>query len=168
VNPTPVASLSPAPPSSWRTRLISLLRAQLTQGVSPDRMAWSMAVGTACSVVPFFGFTTVLNLGVGVWLRLNQPAMQILNQLLGPVQLVLIVVYVRAGEKNWGAAPVPISVSVLVKAFKEDPWAFLQRFGWTGLHAATAWALSVPLIVAAVFYGLRPVMRRFARLRPAA
>lgn len=129
-------------------------------------MALSAAVGTACSLVPFFGFTTLLNLGVGAWLRLNQPVMQILNQLLGPVQLVLIVAYVRCGEKIWGAAPVPISVSILTKAFKDDPWAFLRRFGWTGVHAATAWAFSVPLIVGGLYYGLRPVMRRFALLRP--
>jgi Uncharacterized protein conserved in bacteria (DUF2062) len=165
VNPTPVIAPSPVPPLSWRGRLVALLRVQLTQGVTPDRVALSVAVGTACSLVPFFGFTTVLNLGIGAWLRLNQPVMQILNQLLGPVQLVLIVVYVRLGEKIWGAAPVPMAVSILVKAFKDDPWAFLQRFGWTGVHAATAWALSVPLLVGGVHYALRPVMRRFAALR---
>lgn len=164
VNASP-AIVSPAPRPSWRQRAVSLLRAQLTQGATPERMALSMAVGTACSLVPFFGFTTLLNLGVGAWLRLNQPIMQILNQLLGPVQVVLIVAYVRAGEKIWGAAPVPISVPVLVKAFKEDPAAFLQRFGWTGVHAATAWLLSVPLLVGGLYFALRPWLRRFAKSR---
>jgi len=67
------------------------------------------------------------------------------------------------GEKIWGAAPVPLSVSTLVHSFKENPGAFLQRFGWTGVHAATAWLLSVPLIVAGLYYGLRPLMRRLSR-----
>lgn len=138
------------------------LLAQLKQGVTPDRMALTVGVGAACSVLPFLGFTTVLNLGVGVWLRLNQPVMQILNQLLGPVQLLMIVVYVRIGEKIWGAPPMPLSVGTLMKSFKDDPGAFLQRFGWTGVHAATAWGLSVPVIVSAFYFGLRPMLARLA------
>lgn len=147
-------------PSFWRRRVVAPLLAQLTQGATPDRIALTVAVGTACSLLPFLGFTSLLNLGVGLWLRLNQPILQTLNQLLGPVQLALILVYVRAGEKIWRAEPVPLSIGILTKAFKDDPWAFLQRFGWTGVHAATAWALSAPVIVATLYYGLRPVLRR--------
>ena len=156
-------SATPPHPSFWQRRLIAPLRAQLTQGVTPDRLALTLAVGTACSLLPFLGFTALLNLGVGLVLRLNQPILQTLNQLLGPVQLVLILVYVRAGEFIWRAAPVPLSIPTLVSAFREDPWAFLQRFGLTGIHAATAWLLSVPLIVAVLYFPLRPALGRFAQ-----
>ena len=54
-----------SPPSFWQRRLIKPLRAQLTQGVTPDRLALTLAVGTTCSLLPFLGFTTLLNLGVG-------------------------------------------------------------------------------------------------------
>lgn len=156
------AAPPPAPDSFWRRRVVLPLLAQLKQGATPERMALSVGVGTACSLLPFLGFTTVLNLGVGVWLKLNQPIMQVLNQLLGPLQLVMIVGYVRVGEVIWRAAPMPLSVGTLMKSFKDDPWVFLQRFGWTGVHAATAWLLSVPLIVGGIFYGLRPVLRKLA------
>ena len=155
-----------APPSFWQRRVIAPLRAQLTQGVTPDRLALTLALGTACSLLPFFGFTWLINLLVGLALRLNQPILHTLNQLLGPLQLALILVYVRAGEFIWRATPVPLSLPTLVAAFRADPWAFLERFGLTGVHAATAWLLSVPVIVAAVYYPLRPVLRRLARLRP--
>jgi hypothetical protein len=148
--------------SFWRRRVVAPVLAQLTQGVTPDRIALTLAVGTACSLLPFLGFTALLNLGVGLWLRLNQPILQTLNQLLGPLQLVLIIGYVRVGEVIWRAAPMPLSVGILMKAFKDDPWAFVQRFGWTGVHAATAWLISVPLIVATLYYALRPVLRRLA------
>jgi uncharacterized protein (DUF2062 family) len=154
---------STRPPSFWQRRLIQPIRALLTHGVTPDKIALTFAVGTACSLLPFLGFTSLLNLGVGLWLRLNQPILQTLNQILGPLQLALILVYVRLGEKIWGAPPMPLSVSTLVHSFRENPGAFLQRFGWTGVHAATAWLLSVPLIVAGLYYALRPVMRKFSR-----
>lgn len=156
----------PAPtsrPSFWQRRFVAPVRAQLTQGVTPDRLALTLAVGTACSLLPFFGFTWLMNLGAGVALRLNQPILQTLNQLLGPLQLVLILGYVRAGEFLWRAAPIPLSIPTLAAAFRDDPWAFLQRFGLTGVHAATAWLLSVPFIVAALYFPLRPVLRRVAQ-----
>ena len=158
------ATTIPAP-SFWQRRVITPLRAQLTQGVTPDQLALTIAIGTACSLLPFLGFTSLLNLGVGLWLRLNQPILQTLNQLLGGLQLALILVYVRLGEMIWHAPAMPLSISQLVSSFRADPWAFLQRFGWTGVHAATAWALSVPFIVAAIYFPLRPVLRRLATLR---
>jgi uncharacterized protein (DUF2062 family) len=159
------SSPTPANTSFWQRRFIGPVRALFLQGVTPDKVAFTLAMSTACSLLPFLGFTSLLNLGVGLWLRLNQPIMQTLNQLLGPVQLVLIVAYVRLGEKIWHAPPMPLSVPLLVQTFKADPRAFLERFGWTGIHAATAWALSVPLIVAGIYYPLRPLLRKFAARR---
>ncbi len=162
--PVSATTNAPAPlPSFWQRRLLGPLRTQLTQGATPDRLALTLALGTACSLLPFFGFTWLANLIAGLCLRLNQPILQTLNQLLGPLQLVLILVYVRAGEFLWRAAPVPLSVPTLVAAFRDDPGAFLVRFGWTGVHAASAWLLTSPFLVAALYFSLRPLLRRFAR-----
>ncbi len=152
---------TPPPPTFWQRRVMAPLRAQLTQGVTPERLALTIGVGTACSLLPFLGFTSLLNLGVGLALRLNQPILQTLNQALGPLQLALILGYVRVGEWLWQAPPMPISPATIIASFREDPGAFLTRFGWTGVHAASAWVLSVPLIVAAIYFPLRPVLRRF-------
>ena len=146
--------------SWWRRRVAAPVLALLTQGITPDRIALTLAVGTACSLLPFLGFTSLMNLGVGLWLRLNQPILQTLNQILGPVQIALILVYVRIGEKIWGAPAMPLLIGQLVRSFKDDPAGFFVRFGWTGVHAATAWAISVPVILAAVYFPLRIVMRR--------
>ena len=156
---------APPKPSFWQRRLLGPLRAQLRQGVTPDRLAFTLGVGTACSLLPLFGFTTLLNVGVGLWLRLNQPILQTVNYLLGAAQLALILVYVRIGEFIWRAPPMPLSLTQLFQSFRTDPWAFLQRFAWTGVHATTAWLLSVPLIVVAIYFPLRPVIRHLATRR---
>jgi uncharacterized protein (DUF2062 family) len=149
--------------SFWQRRIVHPILALFTQGITPDRVALTLAVSTACSVLPFLGFTSLLNLGVGLWLRLNQPIMQTLNQLLGPLQLVLILVYVRIGEKIWQAEPMPLSVSTIVSSFKASPGAFMQRFGMTGVHAATAWILSVPVILAVIYFPIRPLLHKLAK-----
>jgi hypothetical protein len=146
-------------------RLAGPLRAQLTQGTSPDRLAYTLGIGTACSLFPFLGFTALLNLGVGVALRLNQPVLQTLNQLLGPVQLVLILVYVRLGETLWRADAHRFVLGEMLDAFRDQSLGeFLARFGWAGIHAFTAWLLTAPLVVVAAHRLSRPILRR---MRPA-
>ena len=157
-------SPDPAPaPSFWQRRVVGPVKAQLTQGVTPDRLALTFGVGTACSLFPFLGFTSLLNLGVGIWLRLNQPILQTLNQLLGPIHLVMIVGYVRLGEWIWRAQDDRFTIGEMLQTFRDASLGeFLARFGWAGLHAFTAWALTTPLLIAAVQLALRPALRRLA------
>lgn len=166
MNPAAVTAQGEVRRGFWSRRVVDPLVAQLTQGVTPDKLAATLAVGTACSLFPFLGFTSLLNLAVGVRLRMNQPILQTLNQVLGPVQLVMILVYVRGGEWLWRAGEDRFTVAEVLRVFREASLGeFLQRFGWAGVHAFSAWALTTPLLIAAVYYGLRPVMRRLARLR---
>jgi len=164
MDPTTVnhAPRSPTRPGFWHRRLVEPLRAELIRGAGSGKLAFTVAVAVACSVLPFWGFTTLFTLAVGLALRLNQVILQTINQLMSPVQVLLILVYVRAGEKLWGAPPIPLSVRTLAHDFTADPKAFMLRFGWTGVHAATAWGLSVPFILAAVFFPARRALRLLA------
>jgi uncharacterized protein (DUF2062 family) len=153
----------------WRRRLGDPIIALLTQGITADKVSYTLALGTGLSLFPFLGFTSLLNLVVGLALRLNQPLLQTLNQLLGPVQLVLIVLYIRVGERIWGAEPLPFSIGVLVQTFRDASFTeFLQRFGMAGVHAFTAWLLTLPILVFSLNRLLRPVIRRVARRLPSA
>lgn len=137
---------------------------QLRQGVTPEQIARTVAVGTACSLLPFLGFTSLLNLIVGCALRMNQPLLQALNQVLGPVQLMLILVHVRIGEAMWRAQDSAFRVSDMLQVFREKTFGeFLERFGWAGLHALTGWLVTAPVMVAAVYIAVRPLLRRFVR-----
>src|SRR5690606_19188908 len=99
---SPPPPLAPVRRGFLRTRLVEPVLRQLTQGVSPRMVAFTLAIGTTCSLFPFLGFTWLLNLGAGLALRLNQPILQTLNQLMTPVHLPMILVYVRLGERIWG------------------------------------------------------------------
>lgn len=162
--PGPDPAATAVRPGFWRRRLVDPLVALLTQGVTPDRLAATLAVGSVCSLFPFLGATSALNLGVGLWLRMNQPVLQGLNQLLGPVQVAMILVYVRIGERIWRAPEADrFSLGEMMRAFGELPFTgFLQRFGQAGVHAFTAWALTAPLLLAAIYLPLRPIFRRWA------
>jgi uncharacterized protein (DUF2062 family) len=166
IAPTDSAAVSPRADGFWRRRVVRPIRAQLTQGVTPDRIALTVGVGTACSLFPFLGFTTILNIGAGVALRMNQPILQTLNQLLGPLQLLLILVYVRLGEIIWGARGDQFTVADIFEVFRHaSVGEFFQRFGWAGVHALTAWLVTTPILIAALYFSLRVPLRRWAQRR---
>ena len=161
--------MNPAGPhrSFWQRRVREPLIALFVQGFTPDRIALTLAVGTACSLLPFLGFTSLLNLGVGWWLRLNQPVLQTLNQVLGPLQLLLIVVYVRLGEWLWRVEDGRFTVGEMLRVFRESSLGdFLRAFGWAGIHALTAWLVTAPVLIAAVYFATRPALRRLASKTP--
>lgn len=163
-------SISAAPEQSfWRRRILGPLVAQLTLGVTPNRLATTLAVATTTAIFPLLGATTAVTLGAGLALRLNQVVMHTVNQLLAPVQLVLILVYVRAGEWIWRVPADHFSVVDVVRTFHQSDWShFLQRFGWAGVHAVTAWAASAPVVGLAIFFLARTPLTRVAlSLRPA-
>ena len=150
----------------WQKRLVTPIVRQLTQGVTPGKVTFTLSLSTVCSLFPFLGFTWLLNLLVGLPLKLNQPIMQTLNQLLTPVHLVMILVYVRMGEWIWQAEEHRFSVMEMLQSFADLSLAgFLAKFGWAGVHAFTAWLLTSPLLFVLIFFPLRPVINRLAQTR---
>lgn len=152
-----------APPAGfWRRRVVGPVLAQLTQGVTPDRVALTLGLGLACGVFPFLGFTTALCAVVAAALRLNQPIIHVVNQLLWPVQLAGIPLFVTLGQKLYGAPPVPVDPTEIARVFADSQREFWTRFGLMGVHALSAWLLAAPWLVGAAFYGTRPFLRRAA------
>jgi uncharacterized protein (DUF2062 family) len=69
----------------------------LRQGVSPDRLALTLALGFAVGCIPVLGAPTLLCAGLALALRLNLPAIQAANYAAMPFQLVLIAPFLRLG-----------------------------------------------------------------------
>jgi uncharacterized protein (DUF2062 family) len=69
----------------------------LRQGVSPDRLALTLALGFAVGCIPVLGAPTLLCAGLALVLRLNLPAIQAANYAAMPLQLMLIAPFLRLG-----------------------------------------------------------------------
>lgn len=146
----------------WKKRVVDPLVAQLTQGVTPHHLALSCALGTTLGVFPLLGTTTALCFLVGLFLKLNQPAIQTVNYLVYPAQIALLPVFVRAGEKLFHAPPVAFSPVQLTKEFAQSPSIFLSKYGMAGVHGVSAWALAAPFIATALYFPLAGAFKRMA------
>jgi hypothetical protein len=140
------------------------LVAELRQGTSPEALATAVATGAALGLLPFLGTTTAACALAGRVARLNHLALQLTNYLLAPVQLLLIVPFVRLGERLTGAAAVDLDVATLVRVFTETPGLFFARFGLAGLHAALGWVVVAPALAWLLRRLLLPGFRRLATL----
>jgi uncharacterized protein (DUF2062 family) len=151
---------------AWQ-RTLDLVLAQLRQGVSADKIALTLAIGLIFGLFPIFGTTSALCVLAAMWLKLNQPIIQLVNWFAAPLQLPGIYLFVRIGEWLTQTPPVQFSISGLVQQFRASPVRFMQLFGMTGLRAVLAWLLIAPLIAALVYYVSRPALRHLAQLRGA-
>jgi uncharacterized protein (DUF2062 family) len=135
--------------------------AQLRQGITPERIALTLVLGGVLGIFPILGATTLLCGVTGVWLRLNQPLIQLVNYLVYPLQVLLLIPFYRAGERLFGAEPVPIvDVPGLIARFGESPWQFILDYGMVGLYGIAVWCLVAPVLAALVYALLKPALLR--------
>lgn len=146
-----------------RRRLLRPVLEQLTQGLSPDAIALTIAVGLAIAVIPVVGTTTILCTTAAIVLRLNQPLIQAINYLSFPLQLAFIVPYLRLGRILFGGTAVHVSAQELAVFVTSRPAEAFGALWRVTLQALGAWVLTAPVIVAVVFFALRPVLRSVAR-----
>jgi uncharacterized protein (DUF2062 family) len=139
--------------------IVELLR----QGVTPEKIALSVALGVALGVFPVLGATTALCALAALILRLNLPAIQIVNYFVYPAQIALLIPFFRMGEKVFGAPHLPLSAAQILAAVHASFWS-ATRFLWTTIwHAVVGWCLIAPVFVALAYLVLVRVLRRALR-----
>jgi uncharacterized protein (DUF2062 family) len=148
----------------WRERVVALIVAQFTQGFTPQKITLTIALGLSLGLFPILGATTTLCAIAGLWLKLNQPVIQLVNWLASPLQLAMILVFVRIGERMIHAQPVSFSIPELFRKFHESPVKFFQEFGMTGLHGIIAWLVIAPFLTVLIYFLLLPPLRKLAQI----
>jgi len=144
-------------------KLVRPLLDLLRQGVTPEKIALSVALGAALGVFPALGWTTALCAIAALVLRLNLPAIQMVNYFMYPVQLALLLPFFRLGEKLFATKHMPLSISQIFRLIHNGVWNAI-RFLWTTTwHAIVVWAILAPVFVAIVYALLTPLLRRALR-----
>ncbi len=145
-----------------RRRIARPILELLRQGVTPEKMALSIALGVALGVFPLLGTTTALCALAALMLRLNLPAIQIVNYFVYPLQIAMLIPFFRMGEKLFGSPHLPLSETQILTMVRASFWG-ATRFLWMTIwHAVVAWCLIAPIFVALAYLILAPLLRRAA------
>jgi uncharacterized protein (DUF2062 family) len=150
-------------------RLIAPIVALLTQGISPEKIALSLAFGIVLGVFPVLGSTSLLCAAAAVIFRLNLPAIQLVNWLIYPLQLFCFVPFIRMGEMLFRAAPLQLSLAQMLAMIRANLPHAVATLWLTEVHAMSAWLLIGPPAILLVNFLLCRALRQVAApsgLRP--
>lgn len=149
----------------FRHRVGTPLMALLRQGVTPEKISLGLALGIVIGVTPLIGSTTILCLLAAFLLQLNPAAIQMVNYLMLPVQLLTLIPFFRAGEWVFGAAHNPITLDGIRRLIQTNLGKAIATLWISTLHALAVWAILGVLAVFPIYRILLTPLRRLARLR---
>ncbi len=139
------------------------LLAWLNTGMAPRQLAFTLALGFAIGCIPLLGVTTVICAFAAVVLRLNMPAIQAANWAAMPFQVVLLVPFLKLGQRLSSSQPLPFSAAEITRRLESAPWrSALQMSDLLG-HALLAWLITAGPALVLLTVLLTPLMHRVAR-----
>jgi uncharacterized protein (DUF2062 family) len=147
----------------FKRRLVRPILELLRQGVTPEKIALSVALGAALGVIPVLGWSTTLCAIAAIVLRLNLPAIQIVNYFVYPAQIALLVPFFRWGERLFGAPHFPISAPQIHALFHAGAWIAIKLLWTTIWHALVVWGMLAPIFTGLVYVILLPLLRNALR-----
>ena len=134
----------------------------LKQGVSPEKLALAAALGISLGVFPVIGSTTLLCALAALIFRLNQPAIQLVNYFMYPLQLVLLLPLIRMGEFMFSAPHLPFSVAQIFGLFKQDIFSAIQTLWWSTMYAIVVWCCIAPVVSCCVYFVFLRVFKKIS------
>jgi len=137
----------------------------LGQGISPRRLALTLALGFAVGCIPVVGIPTVLCAALALALRLNLPAIQAANYVAMPLQLALIVPFVRMGGWIVSAHPARLLAPRTLEHF--SALSLATRMSGLAGEALLAWLLAAIPAVVLMTVMLTRMLRRIPAMKAA-
>jgi len=136
---------------------------QLKAGISPEKLGWTISGAVVIGIFPIMGTTTILCLLVGWIFKLNQTVLHVFKSLVYPLHLILILGFIRMGQKLHGVPLLALSIPQMVTRFKTDPMQFARDFGLAAWHGITAWMIVAPFLAILIKMLATPLLRKAAR-----
>ena len=136
-------------------------------GIAPRQLAFTLALGFAIGCVPLLGVTTGICALLALILRLNMPAIQAANWLAMPLQIILLIPFLRLGQWLFPGPRLPLSNGEVVARIEAAPWQTLAQMGGLFAHAFLAWLIMAGPALLLMTLLLTPLMSRVSKLAAA-
>ena len=155
--------------SDWlRRKVRDPLLAELRQGATPEAVSAAVVVSFAIAIVPVIGVTTLGCFVVGRLFRLNHVVMQIINHASYPLQILLIVPFVRLGETLTGAGHIALTPTAIIDEFNRSIPGFVEKFWMAYVHGVLGWLVTAVPACWALYFVLRSAFCKVLPKPPAA
>jgi uncharacterized protein (DUF2062 family) len=149
----------------YKDRLVSTLMKFLTQGLTPQKLAFTLALGITLGIFPVIGPVTGMCILAAFLFRLNQAALQFVNYIVYPFQIICLIPFYNLGAFLFNDSNFKLSLTSLKQKFSQDILATLVELWSATWHAAVAWLIVAPILVGLIYYSCYPMLKRMGAKR---
>ncbi len=140
-----------------RCRILRPVLRLLRGGVTPRRMAWSLALGMVVGINPSVGVTTVLVILIAWAFGLNKVASQIGSHVVSPLHLLLFLPFIEAGVYLFHTRHLPLDRHQ-IEHLSHHPLRLFHAIWQWEWHALVVWGVFAAVIMPLLAMYLRRVL----------
>ncbi|MEI8046974.1 MAG: DUF2062 domain-containing protein [Bacteroidota bacterium] len=131
------------------------------EGLSPEKLAFSVTIGIICGIFPVFGTTTMLSLLLTGLFRQNLLVVQSVQWTMALFQIILIIPFMQFGAFLLNQQQLHINIEQVKLAFHPGMIAGIKTIGIFHLYGILTWSLLLfPLAAASYFICLAIFKKR--------
>jgi len=146
-----------------RCNVLRPLLRQMRGGVTPRRLAWSLALGMVIGINPSVGLTTLLVIMLAWAFGLNQIASQLGTHVVAPLHLLLFIPFIQLGVHIFHTHRLPLTRRQ-VEHLSHHPISLFRDIWQWEWHALIIWgliaAIAMPVLAHYIRHGLVMLLRR--------
>ncbi|MFZ1086008.1 MAG: DUF2062 domain-containing protein [Terracidiphilus sp.] len=143
----------------WHRKVVRPIVEFPLQGLTLEKLSFTISLGITLGVTPVLGSTALLCTLAAVAFRLNLAAIQLVNWLVYPLQLVLLIPFYRIGGWMFGTRPSELSVVYILELIRTNVLHAIATLWIVTIHAVMAWLLFGSIATGLLYLLLVPVLR---------
>jgi uncharacterized protein (DUF2062 family) len=126
--------------------------ALLKQGLTPKELSQSIIVSGLISTIPILGVSTFMITTVSLKRKLNFPVMISLSYLMWPIQIFLIIPFIRVGEFIFSVPRNHHTVEEIISSFQNSFFQTLSQLSFELLCGLGGWLLTAVPVAIGVYW----------------
>jgi uncharacterized protein (DUF2062 family) len=142
----------------WRRKVVRPIVEFIRQGLTPEKLSFTIALGITLGVIPILGSTVLLCTLAAIAFRLNLAAIQLVNWLVYPFQLVLLIPFYRIGGWIFRTPPSELSVVHILALIRTNVLHAIATLWTVTAHAVVAWLLLGSIATGLLYLLLVPLL----------
>lgn len=115
------------------------ITALFKQGLSPLHLCQSIIVSGALSIIPILGVSTFILTALSIKKKLNLPIMIAISYLMWPIQVLLIIPFIRVGELIFSVPSSHHTAEEIINSFQNDFFQTLSHLSFELLCGLGGW-----------------------------
>lgn len=133
--------------NTLKTKITALFK----QGLTPKEITLSVIVSGLISIIPVLGVSTFMITTVSLKSKLNLPVMIALSYLMWPVQIFLIIPFIRVGEFIFSVQANNHTLEEIISSFHNSFFRALSHLSFELLCGLGGWFLTAVPIAAGIY-----------------